>query len=326
MRRTQAFTLIELMVVITIIALLITLILPGLTRAIELARRVKCGSNLRGVGNAIALGDVEQEFRNGGGKKGLRWARGMSPEREHLRHADSGSERARSPWDADERITGEDAYPASTYLYSLIHTAGVDPVNFVCPSTTDEVDDETRDEDGEEYWDFRTNRNLSYSFQAPVRDEDIGRWTSPFRKVAPDAVVLADRNPIAQNAGDGDGQPTGPAVSAWSAFDADDPTDESIEAMTTNHGGEHVNALRYDGTLVPSFRANIGWEKDCIYTPGGDYTESLDGTSWEDAPYDGGPVDLAGGNGYDCRKHRDGRDTFLIDTPENQSNIGQSSN
>lgn len=50
MRRTRAFTLVELLVVIAIIAMLVTLLLPAVQAAREAARRASCLNNLRQVG------------------------------------------------------------------------------------------------------------------------------------------------------------------------------------------------------------------------------------------------------------------------------------
>jgi len=49
------FTLIELLIVITIIAILTSLLLPSLKKSQDLAKRIKCMGNLRQIGNAFNM-------------------------------------------------------------------------------------------------------------------------------------------------------------------------------------------------------------------------------------------------------------------------------
>ena len=151
MRRKKGFTLVELLVVIGIIALLVSILMPALGRARELAKRIQCASQLNGIGKAIAL--YQNEYRDANPRPwkggGAGWGFGGNGSRTNYNHAlDNSPTNPASPggtdWanprfyeDNDPFRTGNPS-TVGQCLFLLIRVEDLEPKMFICPSSTND--------------------------------------------------------------------------------------------------------------------------------------------------------------------------------------------
>jgi len=165
MKRSKGFTLIELLVVVAIIALLVSILLPSLGRARELARQSICMSNLKSIGTAIAMyqasnRDQYPKYRYGAtptdlstepnGEDDLRTQ--DDPSLSHLLDPDHDN--------YDELVFGTHSQAGLALLHAGNYTS--DKI-FCCPSTSDAAPNRNADDIGK--YGFHENTNISYGVQ-----------------------------------------------------------------------------------------------------------------------------------------------------------------
>ena len=234
-RTIAAFTLVELLVVIGIIALLISILLPVVASARESANRVKCAANLRSIGQAIQA--YAQENR--GQYPRTRYEPGAGAP---WYFSSPGYDPPFAMWNGAPH---ENDLTAAYFL--LVHYSFVPPDIFICPSTDHQKDPLLRE--GDPPWkqgaSLRSNfvvtdplgKDFSYSFADPypgTKEGGFANLESTYRYGSadpPELALAADRN---------DGE-------RWAALDPDSADQAKIRRMnSSNHKRKGQNVLFHD--------------------------------------------------------------------------------
>jgi prepilin-type N-terminal cleavage/methylation domain-containing protein/prepilin-type processing-associated H-X9-DG protein len=159
------FTLVELLVVIGIIALLISILLPALSKAREQGNRIKCASNLR----QIAMAGMMYANQNSGREKGI------FP-RTYFNNTEDGI--SQNPTIGADLATAYSIASPSTPVgnqnicasfFHLMKTMQLTPQAFICPSTSATPAWEGQDIQSKSNWltTGKYNTVCTYSYQSP---------------------------------------------------------------------------------------------------------------------------------------------------------------
>jgi len=323
--KRQGFTLVELLVVITIIGLLAGLLLPAIYGALEEANRAACKNNLKQIGTACqnwAASHRQQWPDIMGGSDS--WDKVGVTRTDYYEHDKPGDKEQKDETAPDD--TGDAVNSNTANFWKLVTSAGAAVGMFVCPSTDHLSDDRVTRFD--EVKDFRNELYCSYSYQNVLGNYTLTQTGAEQPSLL---AVAADANPQrgdyygdsgSSRSRDTDG-PTDRKLDEGPDFEESEITEKWNEELgesgmsdawmlnSPNHNFKGQNVLYLDGHVEWTLHPYCGVGYDNIWTSlpdSMDPTKTINPSKWSDIQeldsdsYDG-TAELPGG---------EIRDSFLV--------------
>lgn len=236
MTRRKAFTLIELLVVIAIIALLVSILLPSLNKAKELAKRTVCGAGLNTLGKAAVLYATENDT--------------FLP----TYADDATSDNSHVGYQRDK--TGVNSYYSNTRQWFLLPKKNYTSVKtFQCPSDPKANMESYSLENLHDFFTETTTHPIGYSLQrTKICSADDSTSVPATLSANSSLAIAADKS----------------SLYGWSALTATYAyarvANSDLEANSDNHGGTGQQVLYVSGTVQWQLTPLCGVDNDNIWT------------------------------------------------------------